>query len=307
MTSRITPRLALLMVVPPLLWAGNTVVGRLLVGSVPPLALNALRWALAAALLLPLAWRVFQRPADITRRLPYLVVLGGLGVGSYNALQYLAVQTSTPINITLIAASGPLWMMAAGFLLHREHPTRQQGLGAVFSLAGVALVLSRGQPASLLELKLVTGDLLMLLAAALWAVYSWMLARPPVHMQGEARPRWNWAEFLFVQVLFGGLWAAGAAGIEAWFFNPSPILWTPWVFGAWLYVSLAASILAYWLWGVGVAGAGPSVAAFFANLTPAFAAVMSAALLKEPPRWYHLLAFALIAVGIAVSSRTRKR
>jgi drug/metabolite transporter (DMT)-like permease len=51
-----------------------------------------------------------------------------------------------------------------------------------------------------------------------------------------------------------------------------------------------------------VAQAGPAAAAFFGNLTPVFAALLSAALLGEPPRWYHGLAFTLIAAGIVVSA-----
>ena len=306
MTRRVTARVALVLTMPPLLWAGNAVVGRALVGSVPPVTLNAMRWALAFVLLLPLGWRTLARPGEILTRWKYLGILGGLGVGSYNALQYMAVRTSTPINITLITASMPLWMLGAGFLFFRERARHRQLAGAALSLAGVALVLSHGHPATLLELRLVPGDLLMLLAAALWACYSWMLARPPASMRGEARPTWNWAEFLFVQVIFGGLWAAGFAGIEHAFFQPEPIVWSGKLLFGWAYVALGASIVAYWLWGVGVAEAGPSVAAFFINLTPLFAALLSAALLSEPPRWYHGVAFVLIAAGIVVTSRTAK-
>ena len=56
----LSPRIAMLMTLPPLMWAGNAVVGRLMVGQVPPMALNALRWALAAAMLLPLAWPLLR-------------------------------------------------------------------------------------------------------------------------------------------------------------------------------------------------------------------------------------------------------
>ena len=45
------------------------------------------------------------------------------------------------------------------------------------------------------------------------------------------------------------------------------------------------------------------MAAFFANLTPLFAALLSAAVLGEAPRPYHGLAFALVVAGIVVSSR----
>ena len=58
MNARLTPRLIGLLLLPPLLWAGNAIVGRLVTGNVPPLAFNALRWCVALLLLLPLGWRV---------------------------------------------------------------------------------------------------------------------------------------------------------------------------------------------------------------------------------------------------------
>lgn len=301
MKAALTPRIALLLVLPPLLWAGNAVVGRALVGHVGPLALNALRWWIALVLIAPLAWRLWHTRAAIRVRLVHLALLGLVGVGSYNALQYLALHTSTPMNVTLIAASGPLFMMLVGALWHGEHPQARQFAGAALSLAGVALVLSRGSVQVLRELQLVPGDLYMLLATAAWAVYSWMLARPPASMRGEARPHWNWAEFLGVQILFGGAWATLAAGGEA-LLAPQPITWSAGVVAALLYVAIGPSLIAYRCWGVGVATVGPAVAAFFSNLTPLFAALLSAALLGEWPAWYHGAAFALIAAGIAISS-----
>lgn len=53
--SRLTLSTVLLLVTPPLLWAGNAIVGRVMQGVVPPVTLNLLRWVLAFALLLPLA------------------------------------------------------------------------------------------------------------------------------------------------------------------------------------------------------------------------------------------------------------
>lgn len=47
----LTPRLALLLTLPPLRWAGNAVVGRLVRDDIPPRALNALRWLLAYVLI----------------------------------------------------------------------------------------------------------------------------------------------------------------------------------------------------------------------------------------------------------------
>jgi drug/metabolite transporter (DMT)-like permease len=300
------PRIILMLTLPPLLWAGNAVVGRLMVGSVPPLALNALRWSLAFVLLLPIGWRLFRRPGELAARLRYLAPLSLMGVGSYNALQYMAVTTSTPINVTLIAASSPLFMLAVGALAYGERPTRRQGAGAVLSLLGVALVLSHGHPSTLLQLHLVPGDLLMLLATALWAVYSWMLARPPASMRPPERPSWSAAEFLLAQVGVGALWATAGAGAEQ-ALDGQPIMWSGAVYAALAYVAIGPSIVAYFCWGAGVTAVGPAVAAFFANLTPVFAALMSAAMLGEGPQWYHVAAFGLIAAGIVVTSRAAPR
>lgn len=303
--TKIDARLALMLTLPPLLWAGNAVVGRLVVGTIPPLTLNALRWTLAALLLLPLGWRVLARPeerAAIRVRWKELALLSFLGVGCYNALQYLALTTSTPVNVTLIAASSPVWMMAIGALMHGERPRKREWTGAALSLVGVLLVLSRGHLETLTGVRFVRGDLLMLVAVMTWAFYSWQLARPPASMRGEQRPAWNWAELLLVQTLFGVLFGSVAAGAEV-ALTGATVQWSWWVPVVLLYVAIGPSLIAYRCWGVGVAAVGPAVAAFFANLTPLFAAVMSAALLGEPPQAYHGVAFALIVAGIAVSSR----
>jgi len=312
---QLSPRLLAFLTLPPFLWAGNAVAGRMLVPLVPPLLLNALRWGGALLLLLVLGHAVLgtaERRAAILARWRYFAVLGALGVGAYNALQYLALTTSTPINVTLIASSMPLWMLTVGALFFRERPQPRQLLGAALSLAGVATVMGRGDPAALAQVHFVQGDLFMLAAAASWAGYSWLLVRPPASMQAAQRPTigspdgsqrpWNWAEFLLVQALFGIVWAGGAAGIEA-VVAPRAPQWTPLVGLLLAYIVLGPSLLAYWFWGRAVALAGPTTAGMFSNLTPLFAALMSTALIGEPPQPYHAVAFALIVAGIVVNTK----
>lgn len=302
--TRIGPRTALLMSLPPLLWAGNAVVGRLAVGNVPPLTLNFLRWALAGLLLLPLGWRALRRPAQVAARWPHLLGLGLLGVTTFNAMQYLALVTSTPINVTLIAASLPAWTLAVGALFYREHPTRRQLAGAMLSLSGVLLVIARGDLSVLGHVSFVRGDLYVVAAVIAWAFYSWLLARPPPAAPGSADPGWDWAELLLLQTLFG-LIGAGAAAAAETALGAAPIRWNIWVCAALLYVALGPSIAAYRCWSLGVARGGPALAAFFNNLTPLFAALLSAAVLGEAPRWFHAAAFALIVSGIATSASGR--
>ncbi len=302
---KITPRVALLLTVPPLLWAGNALVGRLLAPTMPPLLLNALRWWGALAVLLVLGWRVLgsaERREELRARWREMALLGLFGVGIYNALQYLALQTSTPINVTLIASSTPVWMLIVGGLFYGEKPRPMQWLGAVLSFSGVLLVLARGEPARIADLRLVAGDVWMLMAALSWAIYSWRLARPGPMLRAPQRPDWNWAEFLLGQALFGTVWATAFALGEQVVGASAP-QWTPTLAAALVFLALGPSLLAYRCWHLGVTAVGPALAGFFSNLTPLFAALFSAALLGQPPQPYHGAAFALIVAGILVSNR----
>jgi drug/metabolite transporter (DMT)-like permease len=303
--TTLTPRLIILLTLPPLLWAGNAVVGRLMVGQVPPLTLNFMRWALAAVLLLPLAWRVLLQWREVHARWPYLLLISVLGVGLYNALQYAALVTSTPLNITLVASSMPVWMLAVGTLFFGETATRRQLLGALLGLAGVVLVIARGSLHTLLAVALVPGDVMIVAAVIGWAFYSWLLVRPPASMRAPLRPSWDWAAMLRLQMLFG-LFAAGSFAAGEQLLGAAPVQWSLGVAAALVYTALGASIGAYRCWGLGVAAGGPQLAAVFSNLTPLFAALLSALMLGSRPELYHAIAFALIVAGIAVTGPGRK-
>ncbi|MBC5781669.1 DMT family transporter [Ramlibacter sp. USB13] len=298
MNQRLTFSTALLLTLPPLMWAGNAVVGRIVAPLVPPLTLNFLRWAIAFVLLLPFAWRLLGAASPVWDRIGRYTVLGLLGVGCYNALQYLALKTSTPINVTLVAASIPAFMLGLGAAFFGQRITLRQVVGAALSISGVLVVLSRGELSHLAEVRLVPGDLYILLATASWALYSWLLTRPG----DPPEVRSDWAGFLMAQLVPGLAWSGLFAAAETVVTTQS-ITWGLPLVLALAFVATGPAILAYRCWGAGVQRVGPNVAGFFSNLTPLFAAVFSAAFLGEPPHLYHGLAFLLIVGGIVVSSR----
>ncbi len=298
MNPRLTPSTVLLLLLPPILWAGNAVVGRMVAPLVPPATLNFLRWLLAGLLLLPMAGWLLRPGSGLVTHWRRFALLGLLGVGLYNALQYLALKTSTPINVTLVASSMPVFMLVLGALFFGQTITRRQVAGALMSIAGVLLVLSHGDWEQLRQLRLVPGDLFVLLATAAWAWYSWLLTQ---RREPEAI-RNDWAAFLLAQVVYGLLWAGAFAGAE-WALTDAHIVWGLPLALALLYVALGPALLAYRCWGLGVQRAGPNTAGFFANLAPLIAAVLSSLLLGEPPHLYHGVAFVLIVGGIVVSSR----
>ncbi|AVS75174.1 DMT family transporter [Paracidovorax cattleyae] len=298
MTQRLSPGTAALLVAAPLLWAGNAVTGRLVHHLISPVALNFIRWALAFAVLLPLAHGVLHRGSPLWSHWRRYAMLGLLGIGCYNALQYMALQTSTPLNVTLVGSSLPVWMLAIGALCFGMRVTRAQAAGALLSVAGVLVVLSRGEWSQLLALRLVPGDLYMVLATISWAFYSWLLSRTTE----PAGLRADWAAFLMAQMVFGLAWS-GAFAAGEWALGHAHATWGWPLVAALAFIALGPALLAYRCWGVGVQRAGPAVASFFINLTPLFAALLSALVLGEAPHLYHGAAFVLIVAGIVVSSR----
>ena len=298
--TRLDTTTVLLLITAPLLWAGNAIVGRIAAGWIPPVTFNLLRWTLALFVLLPLAGWVLRRSSPIWREWRHYALLGLLAITGYNTLQYLALHTSSPLNVTLVASSMPVWMLLVGRIGFAAAVTAKAMAGATLSLAGVAVVLSKGELARLLQLQFVPGDGWILLAAFCWAWYSWLLTR----RQGAPEVRQDWAAFLLAQIVFGLIASAGLSAGE-WLLpaEPPQIAWSWKLAAVLLFVALGPALTASRCWGAGVQRAGPTLASFFSNLTPLFAALMSAALLGEPPRAYHAIAFLLIVGGIVVSAR----
>ncbi|HQR76583.1 MAG TPA: DMT family transporter [Burkholderiaceae bacterium] len=295
MSRALNPSTLVLLLLPPLFWAGNAVVGRALVGHFPPLALSFARWALALVLLTPFAIGAVRRHrVAIRAHLPVLALTALLGVGCYNSLQYLALQTSTAVNATLIGASGPIMTLLVGAVWFKSPVRRRQGAGAALSVIGVLWVIARGEPLNLLRLQFDAGDVIMLVATLTWSLYTWLLQtrRPPLPLSA----------FLFVQIGLGTVMILPFALAEYALTGASA---APTVSNAaaLLYVALLPSLVAYYCWDRGVARAGAVLPMYFVNLTPVLAGLLSWLLLGEAVGWHHLAGGALILAGIHLAAQ----
>lgn len=295
MSRALNPSTLVLLLLPPLFWAGNAVVGRALVGHFPPLALSFARWALALVLLAPFAIGAVRRHrVAIRAHLPVLALTALLGVGCYNSLQYLALQTSTAVNATLIGASGPIMTLLVGAVWFKSPVRRRQGAGAALSVIGVLWVIARGEPLNLLRLQFDAGDVIMLVATLTWSLYTWLLQtrRPPLPLSA----------FLFVQIGLGTVMILPFALAEYALTGASA---APTVSNAaaLLYVALLPSLVAYYCWDRGVARAGAVLPMYFVNLTPVLAGLLSWLLLGEAVGWHHLAGGALILAGIHLAAQ----
>ena len=288
----------LLLALATLFWAGNWVLGRALRETFEPNALNLWRWLIAAVVLAPFALpRLRAGLPAIRRSAGLLVLLSFLGVALFQSLVYTGLKTTTAVNAVLLNSSFPAFMLLCSFAIERERATRMQVGGMLISLAGILVILARGEPENLARLEFHSGDALILLAMPVWGVYSVLLRRRPPELDGIV--------FLFVISVIGVALLLPVFAIEA---IHSPPRW-PGGEGvaAALYVGLAASVGAFICWNRGVAIVGANAAGFMIHLLPAFGSLLAIVFLGESFRPFHAVGIATILAGVLVATRPAAR
>ena len=274
-----------------LLWSGSFVVARALHDEVSPVALNYLRWVLAAALLLVLFGRGIAAARRALRREWKLVVAAGLtGMAAFHTCMFYALQHTGALNAVLILSLSPVAILSISWLATGKAIGPAQAIGAGVSLVGAAWLVVRGDPSALAGLQVNRGDAWMLAGVALWAAYSVLLQRRPADLApGVLLAASAAAGVALMTPLYAFELARGAAGLSL---NAG-------VLGGILYLGLGGAVVAFFLWSRGVAAVGAATAGQFLHLLPLFGAVLAVVLLGERIAPYHFAGALLIFAGIA--------
>lgn len=288
----------LLLTLTSLFWSLNWVVGRAIVGHVTPLALTFIRWLVAIAVMMPFAWPLIRAhwPA-VRRNWKTIVWLGFWGTGLHNAFAYVGLQYTTATNGVILNSTIPVMIIVLGWLIYRETITRVQSLGVAISIAGIVVIISRGDLGLLARMSLNKGDLIVLAGMVFWAAYTVFLRLKPAELPGLA--------LLACCGCIGTLLLLPLFVIEMVFLD-GRVEFTPATVGAMLYVGIFPSFVGYVFWNRGVAEVGPNVAGIFVHLMPAFGAILAWLFLDERIHGFHLAGIALILAGIALTTRGRR-
>ena len=276
-----------------LLWSGNFVVSRLMVDEVPPVTLAYLRWSTAVLILLPfLARSLWRHRTAIHQNIGYLLLISLLGVTLFNTLIYLAGATTTAVKMSLIAITFPLFIVIFSALFLGEPLSRNRLLGILLVATGVSYLVTNGAPTDLLQLSLAVGDLWMMAAAILFAIYSILIRYKPATLSSGA--------FLATTFLLGLLL------LTPWMIweqlhHPWPTLSVTSV-GSVLYLGIFASIGSYLLWNRAIALIGPSNAGMIYYSLPLFSGAAAYWILSEPITSVHWISATLILSGIYLST-----
>jgi drug/metabolite transporter (DMT)-like permease len=288
----------LLMLLPPLFWGGNAVAGRMAAGLVPPLSLAFWRWLFAFLILLPFGLpRVLAQKETVARHWKLLCLLAASSVTAYNSFLYVALTTTTAVNATLVSAAIPVAIVSLSWLWFREGVGPRQAAGILLSLAGVLMVIARGELQTLLSLSLHAGDLWALAAVASWSLFSVVLRRYPTGLDSLA--------LLTVQVGAGTLFILPLYLVELALGGGFALSWT--AAGLISYVAIFPSLVAYGLWNLGVVRLGPGTAGLYVNLIPVFTALLAIPLLGESFRWFHGAGMVMIFAGIWFATLQRSK
>lgn len=285
-----------------LFWGGNVVAGKLAVGHIDPHALMILRWTGALLAVLPFSIAPLRRDwATIRGNLPLLLFYGAVGYATFNVLVYLAAYLASGVNIAIEQVAVNIFVMILNFAVFRTHVRALQLLGVLLTILGVAITATHGDLGRVLTLDVNLGDALVLLACLAYAVYSLTL---------RYRPVTNWLSFLVItfvgaivaSFLFQAFLGGGPAQLAVAF---GEITWQGWLIA--LYTVFFPSVISQMLYVRGVELIGPNRASLFINLIPFFGTVGSVLVLGESLETSHLIAAALIIVGIVLAEWSARR
>ena len=288
-----------LLIIATMIWGGNFVIGRAISDQVPPLTLAFLRWVVAVAIFLPLAWKeIIANKQEIKKHWKALLLMALTGIAAFNTLVYVGLHYTTSINASLLNTVTPLIIIVLSYFILKESLVYNQLLGLVLSITGVFLIISQGSLNILLTLSFNIGDLIIFVAVILWGVYSIIIkynsGRIPLYTS-LAIPM---VIGMFILLPFS-LWELFIANQE--------VVWSVSSIAAIIYVGVFASIVAFLSWSKAVSLIGPGKAGIFLSLIPVFTTIFAIAFIGETLTWYQILGGVLAITGIYLSTRKEQK
>lgn len=276
-----------------LFWASNIIVGRYVVGQIPPVTLSLIRWGGAFLLVLPLAWPHLKRDGPVIRRhLGILLLLSVTGITAFNTMAYWALEYTQALNGLLLQSSTPLFVALWSLILLGVRLTLAQALGVLVSMAGVVTILLRGDLATLAGIEFNRGDVIFVIAFAIFGFYTTLSTKsPPIHALSFLAFTFGCGGAFLIPFV---VWEIATGRVMV--VNVESVL-------AAAYIVVFPATLAYFCYNRGIQLIGANRAAPFSHLIPVFGSIMAIGLLGEEVRLFHLVGYALVFSGVIVAAR----
>jgi drug/metabolite transporter (DMT)-like permease len=278
-------------------WGAFFVVGKMAVAETSPLAVAALRFAAASAMLLALlAWREPSAFRLDAHGIAVAVGLGLTGVAAYNALAFLGFARAPSADGAMISPSlNPAVTAVLAALLLGERLAAQRIAGLGLALAGVGLVFWGAQPEGGGRDRWL-GDLFFILSALTWSLYTLVGKVAARRFSPLASTTYaSVAGFLLLlPVSAGELWRA-------------PLLSLSWrLWAEVLFLAAFCTVVAFLLWYDAIRRVGAARTASYLPLVPIFGVVQGALILGDRPSAMQYAGMALGVAGVWVANRKAK-
>jgi drug/metabolite transporter (DMT)-like permease len=280
-----------------LFWGGTFIAGRIIAQAVPHLTAATGRFAVACALLLPLAWKLEGGLPRLNRsQLMATFALGATGILLYNLCFFAALSHMPAGRTALFVALNPIVTALALALLFHERLGARKWAGIALAFVGAAVIITRGDALGALHdisQSIGLGELLMFCAISGWAAYT-IIGR---HALKGLSP--------IAATTYASLWgllllACGAA-FELPSLDASRFTWE--VIASIVYLGAFGTVIGFIWYYEGVKAIGPARTAVFNNLVPVFGIIMAALLLNEPILTSMVVGGALVIAGVTLANR----
>ena len=268
------------------MWASNFVLGRILREEIDPLMLTAFRVVVASLFYAVILGRSAVKERLFPRHWALLTGMALTGVLGFPVLLYRGLQLTTATDGVLINATGPLMTAVLAAILLKERLFPRHVLGGFISFFGVALIVSGGSFERLQQWHVNVGDLYILLAVALWGLYS-VISRGATRL-GSVFSVTTISTWMALPFFFG----AAAVGWQV-----APTHWSWYLLLAVIYIGIFPLGVAFLSWNEGVRRVGPNRAMVFYNMLPVYGSILGVILLGESLGAQHFIGGGLILSG----------
>ena len=269
-------------------WAFNTVAGRAAVGEVSPLLIVSVRWFFVSIILSILCRnQLIETWSILNKKIKWLIFMGLFGFTGFNSAYYVAAHDTIAINLGLVQGTMPAFIIIIAWIWLKDKINFTQFLGVLITFKAVVIVVCSGNFNALIELELNSGDIVMIFACTLYAIYAVGLRKKP---KISALPLLTF----FAYIAFLG----SLPGLIYEIYSNQLILPGQKGFIILGVIIIFPSFLAQIFFIKGVEKIGPSRSGLYTNLVPVFSSLLAVFFLGEEFQFFHLLSLIMIFTGI---------
>ena len=278
-------------------WSFNVIIGALLVDTLTPWQIAFFRWFIATVLILPFTIKGLIKNYHTIKRHKSLILWAAFwGISFSNTCVYYAAQTVQPVTLSLIGATGPLFLIFWDWLIRHNKISHQQMVGLIITLIGVVVIVLFSRADKLGNISWRAGDLWMLGTAASFGFYSFLAAQKPHHL-----PQFS---FLSTCLIWGTIFTIPFFVYDCWVHPISHLTFE--TLGILLFLGIFNSFIAYLFWNWALEKSSTFKVGLTYYLMPVFSTLEAWFLLNEKISSLQLIGATIILIGIFLSNYRKK-